>query len=206
MFDNVNDAAMRVKHSVIHYKKEPIYINDIFDNDKHVIYASFINLITHVERKRVLLNSKHFDWSAFKLGYVNSDNLGAIYVERQAVRKYKSGLYVGNVRVFDPDGEQFDAIPDDLLYSNALGRTITNVFPSMDAALAEVNKKDGLSCVAFDRHFALYRDELGVIKLLFRNKAIGWLNEDKGLIRLGDAFIHMREELNFKGIKYYANV
>lgn len=205
MFDNVNDASMRVRHSVIHYKKEPVYITDIYENDESILYASYTNLITRAERNKVLLNSKHFDWTAFKLGYVNSANLGALYVGRRAARKYKAGLSQGNVTILGPDGEGHINIPEDLLYSSALGKTINGTYPALTAALKQVQDKES-NCIAFDRRFAFYRDKIGIIKLLFKNKAIGWLNEDKGLIRLGDGFDHMREELNFKGVKYYAAV
>lgn len=205
MFDNLNlnDASMRVKNSVIKYKGSPVYINDVFEKDEHILYAAYTDLISRAERKKVLLNSKHFDWKAFSLGYVNSINLGAIYVERRAVRKYKAGLSQGNVSILGPNGEGFENVPDDLLYSRSLGDTIQGTYPTIAVALKRVQGKKS-KCVAFDRRFAFYRDEMGLIKLLFKNKPIGWLNEDKGIIRLGDAFGHMREELNFKGVKYYA--
>lgn len=196
MFDNIADAKMRVYGSVVRYKGMPVYISNVFENDEHTLYASFYNLITEEERKKVFLKSRYFDFTAFPLGYVNSDEIGAIYLERKAVRKFKAGLNTQNIKVRENES------PQDLLFSKDLGKTILNEYPNVIKAFSKVVKKEGAHKVAFSREYAFYFSDLNIIYLEYKGVHVGWvkeIQEQTPYICLGIKFKHMKEELTHKG-------
>jgi len=192
---------MRVGDSVIRYKGQPVFITKVFNNDEGTMYVSFINLITREKRARVFLKSKFFDYTAFPIGYVNSDALGALYLERRAVRKYKSGLNTGNLHFREEDPK-----PRDILYSKGLGKTIMNDFPSVPVAYEKAIKK-GSHKVAFNREFAFNFSNLGIVYLDYKGQHVGFVKATKNndvhdipCIQLGIDFMHMKQELEHKGI------
>ena len=185
MFDNIGDAQMRVGSSVVRYKGIPVYIDKVFENDEHTMYASFLNLITKEKRKKVFLKSKYFDFTAFPIGYVNSDEIGAIYIERRAVRKFKAGLSMQNIKFLQEEN------PQDLLYSKGLGKTILNEFPNVLDTYNKVMEKEGKHKVAFSREYAFYFSELEIIYLEYKGKPVGYVKDVKDeipYIALGPKF------------------
>lgn len=198
MFDNIGDAQMRVGSSVVRYKGMPVYIAKVYENDEHTMYVSFINLITKEKRKKVFLKSRYFDFTAFPVGYVNSDEIGAIYIERQAVRKFKAGLSMQNIQFFQ------DENPEDLLYSEGLGRTILNQYPDVCLAFKKVQAKKDKHKVAFSREYAFYLSELDITYIEYKGESVGFVKDiknDTPLISLGLKFKYMKEELIHKGVK-----
>jgi hypothetical protein len=210
-YEGVDDARMRLRHTVVLYKRQPVYITEINQGTDDEIFRVYFNELPLVSgrrgrgleddeeggNKRKFISSKHFDIAPFRMGYVNRPtNTGAFYCSRLPCRMQKQGLCEENFVGIDNFG---GIVPFGTFYS--CKETLAMVegrYPSFDVALKALNK---ITAVAFSRDFCLVKDTVipDLIYLYHKGNKVGMYNSGK--TSLGADFKCLRESLNELGVR-----
>ena len=219
-YESSEDAKLRLRHTVVLYNGEPVYIQDVkAGNGKpdDILRVLFQPLPTTPPgglargdvfgRRRLVMppepapapaediqrkyiSSKHFDIAPFRLGYVNAKT-GAFYCQRLPNRVQKQGLCSENFRGFD---NHKDAVSFQAFLScPETPEMVAGKYPTLDQALACLKK---VASIAFDRDFCLVRDEVipDLIYLYYKGDKVGMYSRDE--IKLGDKFKCLKEKMN----------
>jgi hypothetical protein len=219
-YENVEDATMRLRHSVVLYKDTPVYITEIVRGDgDDILRVRFQELPVGVpeakvdpfgRRARIALNggdegaadkrkyisSKHFDIAPFKLGYVNSPK-GAFYCSRMPNRIQKQGLCGENFTAKTNNGIVISF--QTFLSCEESVAMVKGEYPTFDQALKALAK---CPAVAFDREFCLVKDEVFpelITYLYHKGTKVGMFNKEE--LSLGQKFKCLKEQLQEMKIK-----
>ena len=129
------------------------------------------------------------------LGYINRPGVGAAYLSRMPVRRSKQGLGADNVR--STDGSSFWS----LIRSPGFVDMMAGKYPTFTEALEIVSKKQQGSRIAFNRTFAVDKDDLERYTLYYRGLPIGSGYTPESM-RFPDRFKYLREAVNDVGIRF----
>jgi hypothetical protein len=223
-YENVDDARMRLRQTVVLYKGAPVLIKEVSKGEggqDDVIRVSIQELPSGrtnvkipvpglaarirgnrdddeaVVEKRKFISSKHFDIAPFRMGYVNSsEGEGAFYCSRLPARVQKQGLCGENFKGVTNSGTPVNF--NSFLMCKETLAMVANEYPSFNKALAGL---DRVRAVAFHRDFCLVRDEAipQLIYLYHKGEKVGMHN--KGEIALGPKFTCLKESLGEMQLK-----
>lgn len=184
MWDNPDDANMRLAGCVVRHAGRVVYVERI-DGDMDVLYTVVGD--QNEQTKMAPLDDPDWDFSPMPTGYMNIGDV-AYYVERVPCRRWKHGLHPDNVMVSPPrlPVRNFMKRPE-------FRASIENKYPSFDEVLKAVRQRAERSR-AFCKHYALRRDEVGLVWLLYRDIKVGWLEDDSS-IHLGPEFEFLKEDI-----------
>lgn len=223
-YETVHDAQMRLRHSIVLYKGEPVYIHEIQqgtgkDDIFRVLFdplpltgAVQIARLPQFARdpfadaavppqppaekpERKYISSKYFDIAPFKLGYVNAKP-GAFYCSRMPGRLQKQGLCGENFAAKDNFGRVVSY--QTFLTCPDTPDMVMGKYPSFDKAIELLKKSPA---VAFAREFCLVKDEVipDLIYLYYKGAKVGMFNKNE--VTLGTKFTCLKERLNEMNLK-----
>lgn len=215
-YENVEDAKMRLRQTVVLYKDEPVYITDIIrgEGKDDVLRVLFTDLPTDTlevrnpfrndpkvrddpgpKPERKYISSKYFDIAPFRMGYVN-DKKGAFYCSRMPGRNQKQGLSGDNFKGRDNFGRVVGWA--EFLACKNIKEMVGNIYPTFEQAVKALDKSPA---VAFHRDFCLVKDEVvpALIWLYYKGNKVGMIN--KGETTLGPKFNCLKESLQEMHLK-----
>lgn len=160
-FYNIDHAFSYLTNSIIRVAEKPIFIKEVSAGDDGFILRYF-----HLDDGRqtnhyILHNAPEVDMEPVTLGLLSIDDKSA-YVDtlmcyRAPRRAWKIGLNSENLFLKWANDERHPVLdPYAVIRSKELGRTITGTYPTYEAALELIGKKNRL--VAFSRRFAVNSD------------------------------------------------
>lgn len=204
-YENAADANQHLHHTVIMYDDRPVWVEDVFSNDRNDILCT----LNFLPRVRDPFSVSVFDpkldarGMGQRLGYMNYFNQnGVVFLSRIPSRQYKQGLSRGNVAAtYDSQGRRtFDFS----LYSRRpeFVDMLTGTYPTFEEACRRLEAEPNIAAIAFHREFALQRDELGYYLLLFKGTKVAW--GDPKSFKLPSHFIYLKEVLQKNGVPYEA--
>lgn len=140
------------------YKGMPVRVV-LVNRDNTVVV---IVLLSGKELK-VAFEAEHFSSPRGRIGYVNTDSK-AFYLKRKPVRKWSDGFNRSNVQILGLGLRAPDKLQN--LTHPGIAKAMFNLYPSLE----EANKlvQAGASSVAFDKQFAISREEL-----FYKNVSVG---------------------------------
>ncbi len=162
-FYDVRHAKMYLQHSVIRFKKQPIYIINVTKGSKEIL-IHFIFLL-NTQEQIINITNKDLNFLPVPLGYANKINKDVHIYIRKPVRAWKIGLSLSNIRVTTYSLTPL-YIPNNILFSNSLYKTIINNYPTYSETRKKLKKSDCDEIIAFHRHFCL-RKEKDLIKIYY---------------------------------------
>lgn len=222
-YETVEDARLRLRHTVVLYKGQPVYINEVKHGAggqddiirvcirelplKGVGYPDEVrkpeagraiaNAFAENKEERKYISSKHFDIAPFKLGYVNRpDKTGAFFCSRLPNRVQKQGLCAENFTAVD--NFKTPVTFSVFLSCKETPAMVAGEYPSFDKAVKLLAKT---TAIAFDREFCLVKDNVipNLVYLYHKGVKVGWLNNDQ--VSLGDKYRCLKEHLTEMRIK-----
>lgn len=204
-YENLEDARMRLRGTVVLYEGSPFYIRDVQrpQTKDDGIFRVVGNPLPLTGRETVdpegemrkFISSKNFDIGAFRMGYVNSPS-GAFYCSRLPNRQQKQGL---SGDTFSGRTNRGNAVPFTTFTSTKeVVNMVKNDYPSFDLAKRSLAKSPA---VAFSRDFCLERDEIleDLQHLYHKGSKVGAVLN--GNIVLGNKFKCLKESLEELGVK-----
>ena len=199
MYDDLNYADGRLRHTYIRYNGLPIYIKRVsyWDDDGRQLCLNTVDVKTR-KNKTIKINDAGLNYRPMPLGYVNFDGR-AYYLMRMPQRRYKQGLDSGSIRVKVHSEDRQGVVPDwNELLAAPLYNVFENGYPSYTEACSLVDR--GKTSVAFHRRFAIASGGLGNKYLTYKGNNIGWFENNK--ILLSKKFKYLKEMLNKEGVRY----
>lgn len=103
MYDNVQDAEMRLRHTIIRFMGEPMYVKELFTN-KGGIWLHLADCNEGAEKK-IALSNPALDISSPPLGYISYASVYGptyMYACRMPARRQKQGLDAQRLVLYDP--------------------------------------------------------------------------------------------------------
>lgn len=183
MWDDQHDAQMRVYDTVIRYHGEPMYVDEV--DDELFIHAE--PLKDGLPRVKAHVKNRGWNFKPVPTGYMNVD-FGAVFVARYPCRKWKQGLHRDNV-VTIPHRWGFRAIR-----RAEFRNVVLNKYPTWEECYQILSNHDlPYEAMAFHRLYAVEKDPLGLMYLMYRGERIGWFQDDKPM--LGLEYNFLKEEL-----------
>ncbi len=207
-YDNVENAAQHLQGCVVMYDDRPHYVREVYrqTNGKRDIMAILSAMPRMRDEIHVPIFDPLFDAKCLgqRLGYVNfGDTIGTLWLSRIPSRQYKQGLIRQNVLVTMGGGRRDPGVRFDTLLQHAgLSDCLRGIYPTFDQAIQKLDDNPNLPSVAFHKHFALERQDLGYHLLCYRNERVAWGDPKK--FKLPEHFIYLKETLDKLGVTYEA--
>ena len=192
MYDDPEYAAERLIETYIRYDGKPVLVRDVQSGDGE-IKLDLYNYGNGMHDLRDISDPK-FNFHPIPLGYVNSDGY-AYYLQRMPERRWKQGIDHRSVECKN----QIGPARRHVLLQMPLYNSIVNPFPSYEQVLEEI-RADAVKSRAFHKKFALMREGLGNKVMRYKERTIGWLEDDR--ILLSKDYIYLKEMLEVEGVKY----
>lgn len=186
LYDNVQDATMRLNNSVVFYKDKPCFVEFPRDDFKARFYSLENNCGSHeTENVNDAYDNGNMSFRHIPLGYVVSgrpDGL-PIMVMRSTARRFKQGICPENTHglYFDRIQPRIDQLNIGLFQSSLLHKTIMGDFTPFPIAYAQLKDK-AISSAIVSRRVFLFRDELGIIKICYNGKVFGFFRNDENIM------------------------
>jgi hypothetical protein len=175
--DNIEYVRGRLVETIVRDKVgEPFYVTEIRNNDGRFKVKGFQILNPHIDKA---IPFKELNLEPVPLGYVNSDEFDAVYIERKPMRNdWRQGLRARNVRV--TGGADFEE-----LHYKDIRNTVLNIFPSFSHASKCKN------ITAFCRSFAV-----NLVGIYYKGELVGTMGEglNKDKLHLREFFEEMISE------------
>lgn len=215
-YENVDDAKMRLRQTVVLYKGTPVLIKDVIKGDtkddifrilfqeiprKNQPEKDIFNRVRHApepeedaDSKRKYISSKHFDVAPFRMGYVNTlKGEGAFYCSRLPGRVQKQGLCQENFKALTNFGAPVTFAT--FLSTKETLAMVANDYPSFDRAVRGLDK---IPSIAFHRDFCLVKDAVipQLVFLYYKGTKVGMHSTISGEITLGAKFTCLKESLD----------
>jgi len=171
-FANNEDIKARLRHTIILYKKKPIYV---LDTDGDGLLCRYLSTD---RRFRVEARDLKLDMSSVPLGNLNT-KWGVAYLSRVPIRRYKQGLSFDNLHAIKSFRESLRY----LHHFKDLNMTILGKYPSLKRAKESVDERN--IHVAFSRTLSLGRNDC----LFYKGQHIGWYDTKTFLFRRDYSFM-----------------
>lgn len=194
-FFDISQAESYLRGSIIRYNGIPcmiVGVNRSKENKNsyvvHLEHLGSSHLIENVE-----ITDENIDFNPVPLGFINIEKHDLTYKGlRYPSRQWKVGLCRQTLKV-SPLLKGLPSISrDSLINSSSLAKTITGEYPSLATAIDTIKNKQESTCVAFNRRFAIYKDEL---YHLLHKECVGHYNS-KGVIKLRKPYEFLQETLD----------
>lgn len=198
-YENERDAQQHLQGTVIMYAGAPAFVHEITP----AAGGAFVVHLGHLPRFRNIFQVDLFDSQleprGMRLGYCNVTGAGqAVFLTRVPSRQYHQGLCRTNVNIpSDEHGHRivgFDTLMIDPGFTDAL----RGIYPNLKEATDLLENPDYRS-VAFDRYFALSKDELGFYRMYNRGMPVAY--GQLSSFQLAEKFEYLREQLTELGVK-----
>lgn len=215
-YERLEDARMRLRHTVVLYNKVPHYIREITEGSgedgPYRVYADALPLSRNAAAAadgrgrgdrapvddadiRKFISSKHFDVAPFQMGFVNTKT-GCFYVSRLPARQQKQGLSSENTRLVTPLGTPVAF--STFLQSSEVLAMVEGKYPTLKQAEAVLETAPH---IAVCREIALVKDTVldCLVYIYHKTNKVGLLQDGK--VKLGKAFNYLAETLQECGIE-----
>jgi hypothetical protein len=174
-----NDLGMRLSKTLIRFKGQPFYVDNIGHDRKYLLNGMFTmtGKVASIE-----LPCKDIDLRPVPLGYANFNGT-AVYLSRIPVRRYKQGLSHENISVNGPllQGKR------DILTTREVAACVNGAYPKLDAAMRAID--NGAGSVAFHRQWAVHSYLPGRYKLQYRGRTVGELRDAEMQLNEGSEYL-----------------
>ena len=196
-YETLEDANQQLGASVLLFKGDPMWCEgcQIRNGKISVLLYSLPRL-----RDQIFVDIDDPDLDSRdlgrRLGYVNTFGpSGALFVSRIPARQYKQGLSKNNVRILGGSGR---LTLNDLRVQPGFTDAIKGIYPSFKRARERLQEDPDILSIAFNRNFALQRDELGFFVVLYRNERVAWGDPDA--FKLPSHFQYLKELCQENGV------
>lgn len=195
-YENVHDAEMRLRESIVRYAGQPVLVQRVSINNEGHIYALAINCLTN-EELAPRLDSPLWDFSSPPLGYMSIPfpfGYQAYYAVRMPARKQVQGVIPSRLSVIE-NGTQKPR--RNLLSLQSVGACIANIYHGHEYYTHVCSGKWSSNCViAFSRDLAA-----SLTHLYYRAYTIGRITHVDGrhlvnIIRPSFTSFNFREVFN----------
>lgn len=166
-----------------------------------------LNLIPVAERTDEPLCVKQtdpkLDLTSPRLGMMNGDDGTCVFLERNPVRRSAQGINHANLGIRPLPGLQ-GLRPErafDLNFNPALARTMRGEYPAYQEAVEALFGLPGPAGRAFSRDFAVTKEDLELVYLVYRMQKIGW-SRDGRTFNLDRNVQFAREQLEQLGVRF----
>jgi len=184
MFINLHDAKMRLEHTLIRYKKEPVYIIDI--TQPSVTYFLMVEGLRTDKISKVKLQDPEIDLSPVPLGNLNHEG-DTYYTSRIPQRAWKQGLHRDSFIAYSIK-HGYCGLP---LPCKALLKTIANNYPSVKQSHRLIEEGTVVSS-AFSRNFSIGDKRV----IVYQSKIlIGVFTNNLKDFELDEAHFYFKEHL-----------
>ena len=187
-FYDHHHAHMYLNNCIIRKAGTPIMIDDVQAADRagKKWRLDYHELGTH-ERNVLFLPNRAIDMNPVPLGMLNGEEDGVWYMSRVPSRKWKVGLYSGNLHHYNHSNPGLYRGPD--IQGQAMRDCIVGKYPDYDAVMRRIRagKKKRL---AFSRRFAVDQGNL-----LFKTTQAPVGIAERGEPLLFDQFNYLKEVL-----------
>lgn len=165
---------------VVIVEDTPYYISSMVERNRFNGY----NILIGKEVKDVELGTTPVP---MRLGYVNTERYGAVFVSRRPCRKVRQGICSENIYAQDYDRVR------DILTTKHFGEMLVGNYPSLAECTAKLDEGH-VNRIAFSKMFALARAPRTGYNLMYCGNAVGQYRE--GGFHLNPEFECLREVLN----------
>lgn len=210
-YQNVEDAARSLRQTVILYKGAPAFVRTV-DGPAGVVTPDQITLHLNMYpvksrvRLEVQLDDPALDITNMRVGYINTDT-DAVWCERFPYQGTTQGLNNNNINtrtVNAGTGKEPHWSFSDLMEIGDINQMFVGGYPRMQEVVAKFNESDSVRSIAFNRIFAVSRDEKrGDFLIHYKGEAAGGGDLSRGFT-LGRKFTYLKEQLQELGINVAA--
>lgn len=206
MYDSIQYAKTRLLNTVVRDSSDNfIHIIDTNDGDQNLDDSEIDSLewvgIVAVgeDYYRILCNFRHLNIKPSRLGYTMVNGKYE-YLCRQPLRNdWRQGLRERSL-VVKPNyivDKGMPAVVDNIeLLLESLSETHKGNYPTLTDAIEQVIEMDEPCIVAFDREFAVAMTRERLMRVLYRNEAIGSVYPDRPEdIELDHQYLYLKERL-----------
>lgn len=186
------DIEQKLHGCIIRYKGHPYYAT-FYGGDQMKLYNVGKNQ-NESYKYTVSIYDDEFDISSVPLGYVNGDHKDYMYVSyvtRNPIRKVRQGICTTNLNLDYLPNSPFRGIArlDHTFRSKGFEDTITGSFMPLGNALKTLRSpfkdtEQKYREIAISREIALTIDELGLIKVYFKNTYVGWIAPNEFIVHV----------------------
>ena len=217
MFDTREEANQKLSSTVVLFKNAPVFIREA--NGSNGSKGSKLTLLFKYLRSGKLDEAPILDkgWEfrnlGPRIGYLNYDqgNGGlreASYVTRMGVRTSHNtqGLSQKNLKFTPLKGSKKLGLAGTALSFNSVNGSecFTNMleqsYPTLKDIASEFSKSPWLISRAFDRQFAIRRDDVGPYYIQYRGKDIGHTT-DLERFKIAEQYKYLQEQMEFNNLK-----
>jgi hypothetical protein len=192
-YHDTEHASMRLTGSTVMLDGKPVYITDVSDGrSKGNFRIDYITCSSDGERRYTgSVPKQEVTTKDLKLGLINDSerSYSALYSARFPARMWKEGLSGNNFYLKPISKDVRLPSKNRILCSKALYDTINGIYPDYDEAKSILKKDDDRRSVAFDRYFALNRDN----ELIFKDGIVVGLANKEPILK--DNFFFLKEML-----------
>lgn len=198
-YPSLRDAQARLNDTIIRINGTPSYIFSIGNGEEPNFLDALIcyqELGSRNKTNNLPLKNlpKIASLSNLTLGYINYFPI-ANYLKRVPTRHTKQGITTRSI----------DNMPKgiDIFRGKDLLNTFNNEYPTLEEALARLNKEDELCSLAINKRFAITFDrEIEEMYLEFQGNKVGIFNEKTKTVKLKPKHAWLKETLIEKEIRY----
>lgn len=216
MYDTAEEVQQKLVQCLLIYKGSPIFVIACDVADDGAIRIAFFHTSDKNQKTcRVPVSDPGLDIRncGSRLGYMNVSSYSdkpyneCIYLMRMPRRSstHSQGLSKSNVYVSGFRGNgTYDLPPtgnlnfDTNIYvdkSSSLQDTFNNIYPDIPSVKKEFSKDITLISRAFNKNWAVRKDEIGLFDLLYKNIRVGW-SQDLDTFTIPDRWKFHRSDLS----------
>lgn len=198
-YENVRDANQHLMHSVVMFAGAPAFVHEVIQGPEQGSFSVHLGHLPRIQNTfTVDLFHADFEPRNCRLGYVNVSSIGhALYCTRIPARQYHQGLVRGNVNIPRVEGRTVSTF-EMLLQEPGFADALRNVYPTYEAAQGLLENPNYTS-MAFNRRYALSKDELGFYRLHYKGEPVAFGEGKK--FKVPEKFKYLREELMELGVE-----
>lgn len=220
MYETQQEAHQKLSQTVVLFDGKPSFIREISGGGGDRIRLHYYFIRDKAERTNYI-DEPQWDFRSLgsRLGYANMDlSLGysiptnykeALYLRRAAVRHAHNtqGLSSKNLRFDSFRGAYRLGLPPreaewhQVLLTKSFCDTLEGVYPTFDAVKDAFKNDSELTSLAFDRHFAIRRHDIGPYYLEYKGKDVGY-TDDFRRWKIAPEFQYLTESLDYINFKY----
>ena len=153
--------------------------------------------------REVCQTDPKLDLTSPRLGMINTKDGSVLFAERIPLRRSAQGLNNNNLTIRTLPGLQKPSGRPELRFWPELAQTIRGEYPSYNEALLSLFGYPGHAARAFDRDFAVSKEDLDLVFLTYRMQKIAW-SPDGRTYTLNRGMEFARQQLEKLGVRINA--
>ena len=211
-YQTVRDALQSLHRNIILYKGSPHYVYHISGpgnactQDQIILQLHTLPLVDTSHILEVRLDDPELDISSMRLGFVNR-GYDAVWCSRFPHRGNAQGLVDSNVATYNITkfGNEARHAFSRLWNYSEFHHQFVGGYPSVSEILKAFNEDRNIRSRAFDRKFAISRDQLrGDYIVHYKIEAVGYGNIERGQLKLAKGFLYLKEQFQEAGFNVVA--